>query len=86
MTDEFPRKSSPRGQSRRQLKRYFLYYYSYILSSFISLQWVGPLGDMKAEFEAIDTNHGGYILFSEFITWASKKNLDLEDDIDELVD
>ena len=41
---------------------------------------------MKAEFEAIDTNHGGYILFSEFISWASKKNLDLDDDIDELVD
>ena len=61
----------------------FSYFYFYF---HLSLQWVGPLGDMKAEFEAIDTNHGGYILFSEFISWASKKNLDLEDDIDELVD
>ena len=41
---------------------------------------------MKKEFEDIDTNHGGYILFSEFLIWASQKNLDLEDDVDELVD
>ena len=53
---------------------------------FFFLQWVGPLGDMEKEFEAIDTNHGGYILFSEFLSWASNKNLDIEDDIDELVD
>ena len=54
--------------------------------SLISVKWVGPLGDMEKEFEEIDSNHGGYILFSEFIAWASEKNLDIEDDVDELVD
>ena len=41
---------------------------------------------MKEQFQEIDTNHGGYILFTEFIAWASEKNLDIEDDLDELVD
>lgn len=45
-------------------------------------KWVGPIGDMAAEFARIDQNGGGQILFSEFVDWALAKNLDLEDDID----
>jgi len=45
--------------------------------------WVGPIEDMEAEFEKIDKNGGGQILFSEFVDWALEKNLDIEDDIDE---
>jgi len=37
---------------------------------------------MVAEFESIDTNEGGMILFKEFCTWAFSKNFDIEDDID----
>lgn len=40
-TEEFPRKSSPRGESRRQLKRYFWKYFSYIILIFINLSLVG---------------------------------------------
>jgi len=46
-------------------------------------KWVGPIEDMDAEFDIIDANGGGQILFSEFVDWALKKNLDIEDDIDE---
>ena len=35
-----------------------------------------------AEFESIDKNGGGQILFAEFVDWALSKNLDLEDDED----
>lgn len=35
---------------------------------------------MQEEFESIDENGGGYILFDEFSHWAIKKALDLEDD------
>jgi len=45
--------------------------------------WVGPVEDIEAEFDKIDSNGGGQILFSEFVDWALEKNLDLEDDIDE---
>ncbi|TRY81163.1 hypothetical protein TCAL_16785 [Tigriopus californicus] len=45
-------------------------------------KWVGDVDDMEAEFDAIDKNGGGQILFSEFVDWALEKNLDLEDDID----
>ena len=38
---------------------------------------------MHAEFDRIDTNNGGQILFSEFVDWALEKKLDIEDDIDE---
>ena len=34
------------------------------------------------EFESIDKNGGGQILFAEFVDWALSKNLDLEDDED----
>jgi len=46
-------------------------------------KWVGPIEDLEAEFEAIDTNSGGQILFTEFVDWALEKNLDIEDDEDE---
>ena len=47
--------------------------------------WVGPIGDIEGEFAKIDTNGGGYILFDEFCKWAITKNLDLEDDDDDIV-
>lgn len=46
-------------------------------------KWVGPIEDLEAEFEVIDTNSGGQILFTEFVDWALEKNLDIEDDEDE---
>merc|ERR1711863_79560 len=45
--------------------------------------WVGKIEDMEAEFDTIDTNAGGQILFTEFVDWALEKNLDIEDDVDE---
>ena len=44
--------------------------------------WVGPIADMAAEFDSIDKNGGGQILFDEFVDWATSKNLDIEDDDD----
>ena len=44
--------------------------------------WVGAIDDMGAEFDAIDKNGGGQILFDEFVDWATAKNLDIEDDDD----
>jgi len=46
-------------------------------------RWVGPVEDMSEEFDKIDKNGGGQILFSEFVDWALMKNLDIEDDVDE---
>ena len=45
-------------------------------------RWVGPIEDMEEAFRDIDLNNGGMILFYEFVRWASKKSLDLEDDDD----
>ena len=45
-------------------------------------KWVGPIKDMDKEFDRIDANGGGEILFDEFCKWAIKKHLDLEDDDD----
>jgi len=42
-----------------------------------------PIEDFEAEFEKIDENKGGQILFKEFIQFALDKNLDIDDDIDE---
>ena len=42
------------------------------------MQWVGPVEDMEAEFDKIDKNGGGQILFSEFVDWALEKDLDIE--------
>merc|ERR1711979_112156 len=45
-------------------------------------KWTGSeIEDMGAEFDAIDTNGGGQILFNEFVDWALAKNLDIEDDV-----
>lgn len=74
------------------------------LSSALSLsrpviqKWTGEeYEDMEAEFDNIDENEGGMILFKvkkhltffftkkslqEFCNWAFSKNFDLEDDID----
>merc|ERR1719228_741284 len=47
-------------------------------------KWVKEVPeDLEAEFEKIDENKGGQILFKEFISWAVGKNLDIEDDVDE---
>jgi len=46
------------------------------------VKWVGPIEDFEAEFDAIDVNGGGQILFTEFVDWALAKNLDIEDDDD----
>ena len=49
-------------------------------------KWTGEsLEDMEAEFDNIDENGGGQILFGEFVKWALDKNLDIEDDVDEAV-
>jgi len=45
-------------------------------------KWVGPVEDMEGEFDSIDTNGGGQILFNEFIDWALARDLDIEDDIE----
>ena len=47
------------------------------------IQWVGTIDDLEAEFDAIDVNGGGQILFNEFVDWASQKNLDIEEDDDQ---
>ena len=44
--------------------------------------WVGAIEDPDAEFDAIDSNDGGLVLFQEFCNWAISKSLDLEDDDD----
>ncbi|KAH9893851.1 flagellar calcium-binding protein-like protein TB-44A [Xylariomycetidae sp. FL2044] len=42
--------------------------------------WVGvPLEDYEGEFDRIDRNGGGQILFGEFAEWAIGKSLDLEE-------
>ena len=47
-------------------------------------KWTGgEIEDMEAEFDKIDENGGGQILFGEFVKWALDKNLDIEDDVDE---
>ena len=46
--------------------------------------WTGEsIEDMEEEFERIDENGGGQILFAEFVKWALDKNLDIEDDLDD---
>ena len=37
---------------------------------------------MEEEFNKIDKNGGGQILFSEFVDWALEKDLDIEDDVE----
>ena len=45
-------------------------------------KWGIKIDDPESEFNKIDTNNGGVIMFDEFCTYAIKKNLDLEDDDD----
>lgn len=45
-------------------------------------KWNVEIEDPKAEFDAIDSNDGGQVLFGEFCTWALKKNLDVDDEED----
>ena len=35
-------------------------------------KWVGKIHDMEAEFDSIDGNHGGFIMFDEFGTTKCK--------------
>lgn len=44
-------------------------------------KWVGPIDNMEEEFDQIDSNDGGQILFREFVLWCLSRNLDLDDDI-----
>ena len=44
--------------------------------------WVGKIDDVEKTFAEIDDNRGGHVLFDEFCTWAIKKSLDLEDDVE----
>ena len=57
------------------------------LTEFVSAKdemekWIGPIDDVEAAFQEVDVNGGGMILFNEFVRWAIKKSLDLEDDDD----
>ena len=45
-------------------------------------EWGVTLADAGAEFDSIDTNGGGSILFDEFCAWALAKELDLVEDDD----
>ena len=45
-------------------------------------KWGIKIDDPESEFNKIDINNGGVIMFDEFCTYAIKKNLDLEDDDD----
>lgn len=82
------------------LRQYFEYWHAFMrvdsdgdrrinLEEFTSAQlkmeeWVGPIANIEKEFKSIDRNGGGSILFDEFCKWAIKKNLDLEDDDDDI--
>jgi len=44
--------------------------------------WEVKVEDPKAEFDAMDSDNGGYVRFQEFCSWALKKNLDVSDDLD----
>jgi Ca2+-binding EF-hand superfamily protein len=43
-------------------------------------KWGVKIVDAEATFKEIDTNHSGGITFTEFVKWASKVDLDLDDD------
>lgn len=42
------------------------------------------MSNPESMWNEIDLNAGGVILFDEFCQWAIQKNLDLEDDDDDL--
>ena len=80
------------------LRQYFEYYEAFSrvdqdsdnrieFNEFLAAQpkiekWVGSINP-ENEFNAIDKNGGGFVLFDEFCDWAIKKQLDLDDDVDE---
>jgi Ca2+-binding EF-hand superfamily protein len=43
-------------------------------------KWGIKIDDPESEFNKIDNNKGGVIMFEEFCNYAITKNLDLEDD------
>ena len=45
-------------------------------------KWIPNIGDLEEAFKEADANGGGMILFNEFVRWAIKRSLDLEDDDD----
>ena len=45
-------------------------------------KWGIQIIDPSESFDEVDTNHGGKILFKEFVEWAINKNLDLPFDDD----
>lgn len=58
------------------------------LAEFIANQskvetWVGEI-DANFEYKRLDGNKRGYVTFDEFCQWAINKNLDLEDDDDNI--
>lgn len=46
--------------------------------------WGIDISDPKALWKEADSDNGGQILFNEFVDWAISKNLDLEDDDNEV--
>ena len=46
--------------------------------------WGIDISDPKALWKEADKDGGGEILFAEFVDWAISKNLDIEDDDDEV--
>jgi hypothetical protein len=46
--------------------------------------WGIDISDPKSLWKEADKDGGGQILFVEFVDWAISKNLDLEDDDDEV--
>lgn len=43
-------------------------------------KWVGLIQNPDAEFKQMDKNGGGQVLFDEFVEWAFKRSLDIDDD------
>ncbi|BBN12497.1 hypothetical protein MPTK1_5g20600 [Marchantia polymorpha subsp. ruderalis] len=43
-------------------------------------EWGLPIADPEAEFDKIDTNHGGSVLFVEFADWALKNSKEFQGD------
>ena len=50
----------------------------------IMKKWGIEVTDPAATFKQIDKDNGGEITFKEFCDWAIKKNLDIDEDDDEL--
>ena len=46
-------------------------------------EWGVEVADPKAEFDTIDSNDGGQVLFNEFCSWAMKKGLNYDSDFED---